>query len=680
MQENLNNEISVTLSYNKKQQVMQSEVKETSGFLRNSKMVQALLVSMVFFLIEFILVHYHELWGDEVHAWEIVRCSHSFSELLYNTRYEGHPQMWFLILFFLQKFTVNYFSMQVVHVFIAACAVFVFCFFSTFGLWQNILFCAGYFFSYEYSIISRNYSVELVFLFLCAGIYTKYRGKYLGLLSVLFFLLFQTNVFAIIIGVPFFIYIVWNSWEANKANGKRFILPTFIILAGIIVAALTAFPPADSAFSTWTFKPDAHHIMYVLSTVFTTYFPMPLLNSHFWSTNTLDHFPHHSFIEAILSLVILSLAVMLFRNNKKILLLFCIGTIGEALFIYVKYYGYIRHHGHLFLLFVLCYWLYCSDSSVIKDKISGIVSRCFVILILIVQVVASCCANTLDVKYTFSNNIPVAQYIHKNGLDSLPLLGDGDFMASGVAGILDHDMYYMRPEKWGKFILPDQNWGPFINFSEQDLLSEVSKVLNEKKTDLVLVLTYPFKDYRAMGWTQIETFENSVIGEDYYLYRVKYIPQTPEYLNHAAEMLIAKNNFSGAMKLLNKAIQIKPGYGEAYMNLADCYNNGLTNYDKALACIDSAIKYSPKDYKVVFDKGAILYNAGHKNEGISFFKEALKLNPQNINAYLTLAECYTALKDYDNAIVYLKMGLKIDPENKDIQDKIAKCNKDKGNK
>ncbi len=643
--------------------------------MANRKLVQAFIVSGIFFLIQLILVQYHEMWADEIHAWEIVKCSHSFGELLYNTRYEGHPQLWFVILFGLQKLGLGYFSMQVVHVFIAALAVFVFCFFSPFSLLQNILFCAGYFFSYEYSIISRNYSIEMVLLFLCAGIYTKYNGRHLVLLSILFFLLFQTNVFAIIIGVPFYIYIVWNIWDKKKFNGL--ILPAVIILVAITVAAITAIPPADSAFSAWSTKPDVSHFIGVLSDGFTTYFPIPKFTLHYWNTNLLDYLPHHQFIEALLSLIIFSVAVVLFKNDKKLLFLFCFGTFGELVFIYIKYNGYIRHHGHIFILFVLCYWLYCNRYSTIGDRLSRIINRYFITAILVVQVTASCFANMLDVKYVFSNDMPAAQYIKAEGLDKIPMLGDGDFSVAGIAGILDEDVYFMRPSKWGKYILPDQNWGPFIQFSEKNLLSEVSKIQKEKKKDIVVILNYPFNDYKALHWSFLKAFGNSVIGEDFYLYKVNYILQDAEFFNASAEAMIAKNEYGDAIKLLERAILMNPDYGLAYMNLADCYNNGLNDYTKALSNIDSAMKYAPQNGKVIFDKGAILYNAGRKSEAQDFFKSDLKLAPRNISAYLALSQCYGDRKDYNDALIYLYDALKIDPDNKDVKSLVNKYQKAK---
>src|ERR1700758_1824662 len=126
-----------------------------SKSIGESKLNRALLITLIFFIIELMLVYFHEPWGDEVHSWVIAGDSYSFADLIYNSRYEGHPKMWYLLLFILQKATNNIFFMQILHVCIATCTVFVFCFFSPFSFLKNILFCFGYFFAYEYAIISR---------------------------------------------------------------------------------------------------------------------------------------------------------------------------------------------------------------------------------------------------------------------------------------------------------------------------------------------------------------------------------------------------------------------------------------------------------------------------------------------------------------------------------------------
>jgi len=626
--------------------------------MRDSGLYKALIVSFIFLVVQLVLVHFHEVWADETHAWEIVKCSHSLKELFFITRYEGHPKLWFLILYFLQKFTLNYVAMQVLHVFIAACAVLVFCYYSPFTFIQNILFCAGYFFSYEYSIISRNYATEVLLLFWIAGIYIRYGDKRLWQLSVLFFLLFQTNVFAIIIGAPLYGYILLNG--LNENNLRRFMLPSVIVLSGVVISAMTTLPPPDNFTAPWNTSFDIYNLAKVMSTIYTTYIPVQQITIHSWYYNILDSLPHHIILEDLLSIALLIFVTILFKNNKKILALFWVGTIGEWLFFYFKYFGYLRHHGHLFLLFVLCYWLYVANKAdePITDRLGKWANKYLIPIILFSQMAAACIANVLDVIYPFSNSEAVAKYIKAEQLDKLPLLGDGDFVTAGVAAILDEDIYFMRPQHWGRYILPDQHWGPFIKFGEAKLVTEVNEMMAEKKSDVIVILTYPFKDTALNNWKLLKTFKGSIGEGDYDIYRVEYTPQNPTALNSAAEMLISKGRYTEAMKVLDAVIQQKPDYGQAYLNLADCYNNGMHDYKKALSAIDSATKYSPLDYKVPFNKGAILFNMGEREKGMNEFKDAAKLAPEEKSIYATMAQCYKIMGDSANAKLYRAKAVK----------------------
>jgi len=659
------------------------------GFLPNRKRLgEALVISLLFFVVEFILVHFHELWGDEVHSWAIAGSSHSLGDLINNTRYEGHPLLWYLLLFLLEKFTHNIFYMQVLHICIATSTVFVFCFFSPLGLLKNVLFCFGYFFAYEYSIISRNYAIEVVLLFLCAGIYSKHHGKHLWVLSILFFLLFQTNFYAVIIGVPFYCYIIWNLYKVHSLRFKTIFISGLIVLSGTLISVFSMKPPTNSGFAIWNTELTLYNCAHVLSTLFNSYFPLPRLNSHFWCTNILNILPQHIFIQASLSIVLLVFMTILFKRDKKILFLFFAGTIGILVFTYIKYFGNIRHHGHLFLLFVLCYWLYSSEneasiaitesSRALLDKFNLWLNKYFIMTILLVQLAAACYANAGDVVYVFSNDMAVATYLKENSLDKLPILGDGDYSVSGIAGIMNKDIYFMRPKYWGRYITMDSTWGHFITFSVDGLMNAVDSISEPKKSDVIVILSYPFNPRGLPNWTLLKAFDSSIISEDYLVFRVHYLPPNPIKLNANGELLLSKGYVKEAMSLFRKAIYYKPDYSEAYMNLADCYNNGVNNFKEASVYIDSAIKYAPDNINIVFDKGAILFNSGDHKNALTFFKETLTLNPQFLSAYFSVARCYIAMQDNNDAISYLKMLLKIDSKNVDAYRMLSQCYKNKG--
>ncbi|HEV8272299.1 MAG TPA: hypothetical protein VGQ04_13400, partial [Chitinophagaceae bacterium] len=115
-------------------------------------------------LLGYSIVH-HELWGDEIHSWNIAKGSNSFFDLIINTRYEGHPPVWYTILWTVSKFTHDTSYLQLIHLLIACAVVFVLLFYSSFPIVAKVLIPFGYFFLYEYAAISRNYAIGVLIAF-----------------------------------------------------------------------------------------------------------------------------------------------------------------------------------------------------------------------------------------------------------------------------------------------------------------------------------------------------------------------------------------------------------------------------------------------------------------------------------------------------------------------------------
>ena len=161
---------------------------------------------VLFILLGIIGIINHEMWRDELQAWLIAKNSGSLINLFQNFRYEGHPGLWFMILYYISRFTHNPVSMQFAHLLIASAAVFLFLKYSPFSKLQKLLFIFGYFPFYEYSIISRNYSLGMLFIFLFCTLYcTK---KNFLLLAGVIFLLAQTNIFGLIIAIALSIFLL----------------------------------------------------------------------------------------------------------------------------------------------------------------------------------------------------------------------------------------------------------------------------------------------------------------------------------------------------------------------------------------------------------------------------------------------------------------------------------------
>lgn len=112
----------------------------------------------------------HGMWLDELQHWCLARDSGSLVELFRNTRNEGHPPLWHLLLFGITRFTTDPIWMQVLHTAIGICTAALVLWRAPFVWWWRVLIVFGYFFLYEYTVIARNYGLVVLFLLLAADV------------------------------------------------------------------------------------------------------------------------------------------------------------------------------------------------------------------------------------------------------------------------------------------------------------------------------------------------------------------------------------------------------------------------------------------------------------------------------------------------------------------------------
>lgn len=138
------------------------------------------LVLLIYLIVSGYTMMHHEMWGDEIHSWNIAKGSDSYADLIYNTRYEGHPPVWYTILWTISKFTHNLAYVQMTHWLIAASIVVLILFFSPIPLLSRVLIPFGYYFLYEYSVLSRNYAIGILFACcICIVVRKEFRYKVL---------------------------------------------------------------------------------------------------------------------------------------------------------------------------------------------------------------------------------------------------------------------------------------------------------------------------------------------------------------------------------------------------------------------------------------------------------------------------------------------------------------------
>jgi len=358
-------------------------------------------------------IAHHEFTGDEIHSWNIVKASSSISDLINNSRYEGHPPVWYLILWSISKFTHNLMYVQVTQLIIASAVVFMVLFYSPFPLITRILIPFGYYFLFEYGILSRNYAIGVLPAFcICYSIEKDFKYKLLLYYALLFFMS-NTHLLALLLAGSLHLYFLLLTFEQKKKISK--LLPHTLL--GILVflpALYFIFPPSDSGLTVGILasKFDDQHLRILAKTPLRTFLPVPAWwEYNFWNTQFLLELQGKSsllkLLTLLLSIGLLGIVWLVLRASKKSLTLFVVNLALTFIVAVIFPLTTQRYIGFIFIGFIAAYWMRCYEIPP-NRKNSWLIT-----ILLGIQVIAGVFIITKDIRLPFSNFYRVNELINE---------------------------------------------------------------------------------------------------------------------------------------------------------------------------------------------------------------------------------------------------------------------------
>src|SRR5262245_4021887 len=130
----------------------------------------AALVATVFLVLTVPRLLCHELWRDEVWVWLVAGESHSLADLFAALERSGKGYVFPLLCFLARQGSSSPRAMQLVHLVVAGAAAFAFARWAPLGRRERALFVLGYFPFFEYAVISRDYVVGVLLVWMaCAA-------------------------------------------------------------------------------------------------------------------------------------------------------------------------------------------------------------------------------------------------------------------------------------------------------------------------------------------------------------------------------------------------------------------------------------------------------------------------------------------------------------------------------
>ena len=503
--------------------------------MQSNKKYYAIVVTTAFILVGGFSALHHEMWRDEIQAWLLARDSASVVELFANMKYEGHPALWHLCLMPLSRITASPIIMQVLHFLIAAATVFLFVRFAPFNKVQKFLFSFGYFALYEYAIVARNYAIGVLLITIFCVLYRDRYKRFIWI-GIVLILLAHTSVHALIVTIAIGIaltyeYIYFYCYkEKEQPENRQHIWIGFVLIGlGILTAVLQLNPPSDTGFAVpWHFKFELQRINNITKIITHAMFPSPRASMGFWGSHQLNSYAIFQFIRLPLCYLIVLGCILRFIKRPTALLIYLIGTIGLLAFFYVKYGGSIRHHGFLFITFVLTSWIYhdCPELNLKFPSFSKISQIGFSIVftgILIFHYLGGITAITMDYKYIFSNGKRTAEYIKEQGMQDLFMFGDTDFAVSTVVGYLEKkEIYYPKGNRFGSFVRWDKARTHGVSNPQ---IVETANLLSTQTDQDVLIIMNRTLQVELVEQYELElltSFTGSTIGDEgFHLYLIR---------------------------------------------------------------------------------------------------------------------------------------------------------------
>ena len=439
------------------------------------------LIFIVYTILIALGLYHHEMWRDELQAWNIVLKSNSIFDLFYNIRYEGHPVLWFLIIWPFSKFTSSPYLIQIIHFCFSVLSAYLIVFKSPLSTLEKIAVLFSYFLFFEYALISRNYIIG-VFLMLCiAYCWKNYRLNILPI-GILLFLLFQCSAFMTLIAAAILLILIIRLYFDHAVFLVKNIAAICLGLAGGILFLYTTFPQADSSYATiWNLHFWPGLFISVMAKMNMGLLPVPIFKTAFWETRIIQN----DIINGIIGITIWLALLWIWRKNI-IIFVFLLSSFGLiALFLYLKPLGGMRHYGHLSLALIFVYWISYYDNYQ-PQKVKFLFRFIFLL-----QVCIGLFAAFEDWNHPFSNAKNVAAFIKKKLPADVQIAGAYNNLSTAIAGYLGKDIYFLNDGRYSNYVIwREKYWNEAIrNLSEKELLTRYVSTFDIQKSN-VLIMSY----------------------------------------------------------------------------------------------------------------------------------------------------------------------------------------------
>lgn len=461
-------------------------IKKLTKILKTHKPV--IIVSFIYLGILMFASYHHEMWRDEVRVLEPVKESRSVIQLFDNLEDEGHPCLWYLILYFLYGIFKTPVVLKAANIAISFIAVYIFLLKAPFRWFQKVIFVFGYYPLYAYGVFNRNYSLNMLFMFLICVFY-KDRFKKPIILALVLFVFSNITPFSPFIAAAILLSLIMESISSRK-DPKRLpagwgpVLISFaIIFSGIVLSILQIIPTEiNTDINIYSATPEK--VYFALKSII---------------IQPGDIFSDMAAVNEPLFMTFILWALFLYAARKPyIFAIFFPSVIIMGMFHCLVRLFLMRHYGIVYLLIVMLFWL---DEEVREKKIFPfkVVNKIndyiqtnkgsFITLLFLMQLSMCYVPLEADIKLPCSSSKAFGDFIKKNdSLKDAIILGEPDYVLESIAYYVDNKIYIAREKRFGKKI--KDTTANKRGFSLDELIDEAETLDKTYHKPVLMLISY----------------------------------------------------------------------------------------------------------------------------------------------------------------------------------------------
>lgn len=493
----------------------------------------ASLLTAVFLVIAGVSAWHHEFWRDEMQAWLIARDVPTLPALLEQAHYEGSPPLWSLILRVLTWITPRPEIVQVFNWALAGLTFFLIAAHAPFNRLQKLLLAGNYYLLFEYGTVCRNYLPGVLGLVVACIVFPSAQRRpwlFAAALAMAAMASVHSFIVAAAMAAAFWgerILTVAGLLGKGSAEerGRCHLGPLSGLAGAMGLAVYSILPRADTLYAPamgWLWEWQPARLAKVASALVYAHFPWPRPDGFFWIPPW--DVPFHLYDDpAVLSLAAAFFigGVLLFRRHAAPLILYLAGTLGLAAFFYVKYLGFTRHTGFLFLVFFCAWWIRRGGDNTTPaggalQRVGLIGSLAFTAM-LAVQAIDGVHAVSMDVARPFSCGKAAAGYLVAHDLQDKFIAVGPDWAGAPLSGYLGRPVYYPYARRHGSFVRWDTGRREAMEDEEFYRLA----LTEAAGADMVIALDHPLSgEFMRRHGIEFLTREGGSLTpfEDYFLH------------------------------------------------------------------------------------------------------------------------------------------------------------------